>query len=255
MELRLVLRSSSISKILTIFAAMAKILCIDTATDVCTVSIFENEKCLCAKESGEERSHAVQLAVYIDEALKETGLSVSDLDAIAVSMGPGSYTGLRIGVSTAKGLCYGANVPLIAVSTLESMCYGIADSELNDVDDNQYYFCPMLDARRMEVYTALYTSKISEHKGISAEIIDGNSFQDILETRKIVFFGNGAAKTKEHIKSDNAIFKDGFLHSSKNMIKIALQKLKNNQFEDVAYFEPFYLKDFIATTPKKNIFG
>lgn len=234
---------------------MSKILCFDTATDICTVSLFEDQECISYRDSGEERSHAVQLAVFIEEVLAESNHKVSDLDAIAVSMGPGSYTGLRIGVSTAKGLCYGANVPLIAISTLQSMCYGISDEFKAENSLEEFYFCPMLDARRMEVYTALYNPDYSEYRGIKAEIIDDDSFLDVLEEKKIVFFGNGAEKTKQHIQHANAIFLSKSNYTSRNMFDIANKKLVTNQFENVAYFEPFYLKDFVATTPRKNILG
>lgn len=234
---------------------MSKILCIDTATDICTVSIFEGDKCLSFRDSKEDRSHAVQLAVFIDEVLKEKNLEVADLDAVAVSKGPGSYTGLRIGVSTAKGLCYGAGIPLIAVSTLQAMCYGVSEEFKVKHSLKDYYFCPMLDARRMEVYTSIFNPDFSEVKPISAEIIEDKSFQEQLEKKHMVFFGNGAEKTKLHIRHSNAIFYDSFFHSSKNMASITFEKFSSQQFEDIAYFEPFYLKDFVATTPRKNILG
>jgi tRNA threonylcarbamoyladenosine biosynthesis protein TsaB len=234
---------------------MSKIMCIDTATDVCTVSIFDADNCLAFRDSGEERSHAVQLAVYIDEVLKETNLKVSDLDAIAVSKGPGSYTGLRIGVSMAKGLCYASGIPLVSVSTLQAMCYGLSDDFKAANTLNDFYFCPMLDARRMEVYTAFFNADYSKHQDIRAEIIDDDSFASLLNEKQVIFFGNGAEKTKQHITHKNAIYFDDYKHSSKYMASIAQQKLKVNKVEDVAYFEPFYLKDFVATTPRKNILG
>lgn len=234
---------------------MSKILCLDTATDICTVSLFENGACVSFRDSGNERTHATQLALFIDEVLKETCNSVADLDAIAISMGPGSYTGLRIGVSTAKGLCYGANVPLIAVSTLQSMCYGITEELKLENNLQDFYFCPMLDARRMEVYSALYAPDYSEVRGIQAEIIDDDSYRDLLQKKKIVYFGTGSEKTKEHIKHANAIHLNNVSYTSRNMYKLAEKKLETKQFEDVAYFEPFYLKDFVATTPRKNILG
>ena len=227
----------------------------DTATDICTVSIFEDDNCIASRDSGEERSHAVQLAVYIDEILKEAGMQVSALDAIAISKGPGSYTGLRIGVSTVKGLCYAAGIPMISVSTLQAMCFGVSQDfpEQNNLAD--FYFCPMLDARRMEVYTAFYKTDYTKAQDISAEIIDDHSFKDKLDAKPVIFFGNGAEKTKEHLTHSNAVFYDSYVHSSKYMITIAQDKLANRDFENVAYFEPFYLKDFVATRPRKNILG
>lgn len=234
---------------------MSKILCLDTATDICTVSVFVNDACVSSRDSGEERSHAVQLGSFVKEVLEEAKLEVSDLDAIAISMGPGSYTGLRIGVSTAKGLCYGSNVPLIAISTLQAMCYGLTEDQKasNNLDD--FYFCPMIDARRMEVYTALFHPDCSEYRPIQAEIIDDNSYADLLEQKKILFFGNGAEKTKQHINHANAVHIGEVRYTSQNMYALAKEKLEKKQFEDVAYFEPFYLKDFVATTPRKNILG
>jgi tRNA threonylcarbamoyladenosine biosynthesis protein TsaB len=233
---------------------MSKILCIDTATDICTVSVFENKKCIAIRNSTEDRSHAVQLAVYIESILKETNMQVCNLDAVAISMGPGSYTGLRIGVSMAKGLCYGASIPLIAVSTLQAMCYGITNSFKEQHGLSNFYLCPMLDARRMEVYTSVFNPDYSEVNPVSAEIIDNSSFLDLLEKKPVLFFGNGAEKTKEHIQHKNAIFYGAFVHSSEYMAEIAYNKFRNKQFEDVAYFEPFYLKDFVATIPSKNVF-
>jgi tRNA threonylcarbamoyladenosine biosynthesis protein TsaB len=232
---------------------MSKILCIDTATDVCSIAITSGTKVEFIRESGNERSHAVQLAVYIDELLKEVKTSVDELDAIAISRGPGSYTGLRIGVSTAKGLCYGGNLPLISVSTLQSMCYGIPQEFIEEKNLSDFYFAPMLDARRMEVYTSVYNSDYSLIQGIKAEIINESSYLNYLENKPVLFFGEGAPKTKEILNHPNAVFYDHFKHSAKYMAIIAIQKLKEQKFEDVAYFEPFYLKDFITTTSKKNI--
>ncbi len=233
---------------------MSKILCIDTATDVCTVAIMEGEKIVALKESGNERSHAVQLAPFIEEVMSKASLTVNDLDAIAISRGPGSYTGLRIGVSTAKGMCYGSGKPLISVSTLQSMCSGVPHEFLDKQKLNDYYFAPMLDARRMEVYSALYHSDFTLKQDIKAIVVDEQSFVEYLDEKPVVFFGEGATKTKEIITHRNAIYFDGFKHTAQNMGLMATQKLREKKFEDVAYFEPFYLKEFQATTPKKNIF-
>jgi len=232
---------------------MSLILCIDTATDTCSVVLSDDNKIVSYRESADDRSHAVKLAVFIDEVLHESGIKAGQLSAVAVSMGPGSYTGLRIGISTAKGLCYGAGIPLIAVSTLQSMCFGVSRDYLEKNRLTDFYFCPMLDARRMEVYTALFNPHCTNVKDISAEIIDSNSYKEFLETKPVIFFGSGAEKVKTEIKHTNAFFYEGFVHSAKNIITLASEKLNSSKFEDVAYFEPFYLKDFIATVPRKNI--
>lgn len=232
---------------------MSKILNIDTATDVCTVAISENSTIRSFRDSADNRSHSTLLAVYIDEVLKESNLSVSELDAIAISMGPGSYTGLRIGVSAAKGLCYGSGKPLIAVSTLQAMCYGIGNSFLQDKGLTDFYFAPMLDARRMEVYTAVYHKNFEVKQEVNACILDENTFRKFLDEKPVVFFGSGAQKFKEIVNHEHAIFMDEYRHSARYMFPIAEMKFANENLEEVAYFEPFYLKDFVTTTPKKNI--
>jgi tRNA threonylcarbamoyladenosine biosynthesis protein TsaB len=237
---------------------MALLLNIETSTAICSVALGKDGELLALKENKEGMKHASHLTVFIENILKENSLSISDLDGVAISMGPGSYTGLRIGVSTAKGICYGAGIPLVAVSTLQSMTKALQDSSnlLQEVkNSDEVYFCPMIDARRMEVYTALYDSKGEMVKEISAEIIDENSFAEELSKREIVFFGDGSGKCKEQIKNENGIFIDNVEATAVGMIKLAEEKFNENQLEDVAYFEPFYLKDFVATTPKKNIFN
>nr|WP_320118006.1 tRNA (adenosine(37)-N6)-threonylcarbamoyltransferase complex dimerization subunit type 1 TsaB [uncultured Marinifilum sp.] len=236
---------------------MALLLNIETSTAVCSVALGKDGKLLALKENKEGMKHASHLTIFIQDILSENGLKMSDLDGIAVSMGPGSYTGLRIGVSTAKGLCFGANIPLIAISTLQSLTKSVQDTKdipLLVKDPEKAYFCPMIDARRMEVYTAFYNSKTEQIKDISADIIDETSFADELSKREIVFFGDGAAKCAEVIKSESGIFIDNVSTTAVGMIELAEQKFQNKELEDVAYFEPFYLKDFVATTPKKNIF-
>lgn len=231
---------------------MSKILCIDTATDICSVALAEDGVVVAFRDSENERSHAKMLAVFIDELLKTASLRVADLDAVAISMGPGSYTGLRIGVSTAKGICYGANKPLIAISTLEAMCYGVEKEFLlwNNLSD--FYFCPMIDARRMEVYTALFDSKVKNTMQIQAMVVDENSFKECLEKKPVLFFGSGAQKLTPIFKQANALFYHDFKHSASYMGKMVEEKFMKKDFEDVAYFEPFYLKDFITTTPKNK---
>jgi len=230
---------------------MALILNIETATEICSVTLAEKGKLIALKEDSESR-HAKILTVLIDEIYKENGIPMRQTEAVGVSMGPGSYTGLRIGVSVAKGIAYAANIPLIAVSTLQSMAFGI--SKTNQFD-KETWFCPMIDARRMEVYTALYDSSNQIKREIAAEIIDEHSFQDILSVRKIVFLGNGAEKCKNLIQSPNAIFHDKTFCSAGNMTELSFTSFEKKQFVDVAYFEPYYLKDFVATIAKNNVLG
>ncbi len=236
---------------------MALILNIETSTAVCSVSLGKDGELLAYKENKEGMKHATHLTVFIDAILKENQLTPNDLDAVAVSMGPGSYTGLRIGVSTAKGLCYGSSLPLIAVSTLQAMTAPLLKNEalLSQLGNPEAcIFCPMIDARRMEVYTAFYSHKNEEMREISAEIIDENSFAEDLKKNEIVFFGDGSSKCQSSLQSSNAIFVSDITPTAVGMVQLAEVKYQAGTFEDVAYFEPFYLKDFVATTPKKNIF-
>jgi len=228
---------------------MTLILSIETATPVCSVALARNNGLLGIKESAKKNSHSEVVTIFIDELLNDTKLNYSDLDAIAVSKGPGSYTGLRIGVSTAKGLCYALDVPLISVNTLQSMSAGMMGKPVTS-DKLPTLFCPMIDARRMEVYTAIYNHKNEQVKETSAEIIDENSFKKYLAKNNVVFFGDGSAKCKNVLTHPNAVFVDDIHPSAANMAEIANQKFKENQFEAVAYFEPFYLKEFIAGKPK-----
>lgn len=219
---------------------MAIILCIETSTKNCSISLFESNKIISFKENlSEKYSHSEMLTVLIKSMLEEKKISTTDLDAIAVSKGPGSYTGLRIGVSTAKGLCYGLNIPLISVSTLHAMTY----QGINLVKSN--YYCPMIDARRLEVYAAVFDSKANLVRDIQADIVDEVTYSLFLE-KKVVFFGDGSSKCKSLINHDNAIFLDNIYPSAKNMGAIAFKSFISKDYEDLAYFEPFYLKDFIA---------
>ena len=223
---------------------MALILLIETATKSCSVSLSsENKIIACKEEVNKQYSHAEKLTVFITELFKTQDFSIKDLDAIAVSKGPGSYTGLRIGISTAKGLCYALDIPLISVSTLRAMAFRMAQKEESDL------YCPMIDARRMEVYNAFYNSTNKEIRGIQADIIEAHSYQKELD-KKVLFFGDGAQKCKQIIQHPNAKFLDDIFPSSKDMLEIANEKFSENFFEDVAYFEPFYLKDFV--TGKKD---
>ncbi len=231
---------------------MALILNIETSTQVCSVCISKDGNVLAFRESHDQKSHAKLLTTFIEQGLKESNYTFDDLDAVAVSKGPGSYTGLRIGVSTAKGICYAKDLPLITINTLESMANGI--SEVEHEKDENAILVPMIDARRMEVYSAFFNSKVELLRDVEAEIIDEYSYADILKKQKMIFFGDGSSKITETINHENAIFIEDFHPSSRFMVSIADQYFKSNKFEDVAYFEPFYLKDFVATVPKKNIF-
>ena len=182
--------------------------------------------------------------LFIVDVLKEVKLSIKDIDAVAISKGPGSYTGLRIGVSAAKGLCFSIDKPLISVETLTSLSYSISIKE--------GYIVPMIDARRMEVYSAIYNSSHSKIREIKAEIIVESSFKELLDEGRVYFLGDGAEKCKSVIKHKNAIFIDDKFPSAKEMAKLSYQKFKKNDIEDVAYFEPFYLKDFVAVPEKKK---
>ncbi|MEA3443161.1 MAG: tRNA (adenosine(37)-N6)-threonylcarbamoyltransferase complex dimerization subunit type 1 TsaB [Bacteroidota bacterium] len=233
---------------------MALILNIETSTQICSVSLTRNGKLIALRETNEDKSHAARLTVYIDEIVKSQNLLINDLDAVAVSKGPGSYTGLRIGVSVAKGLCYGAEKPLIAVSTLQALALQVSSGNKPEVNvKGNSWFCPMIDARRMEVYTAMFDMDNNMQNKISAKIIDSSSFPDILNDRLVYFFGNGAMKCKNIIQHKNARFIENIETSSADMATLSEIAFRKKQFEDVAYFEPFYLKDFIATIPKKNI--
>jgi tRNA threonylcarbamoyladenosine biosynthesis protein TsaB len=222
---------------------LPKILCIETATTMCSVALGRDGQLLAAKELNAGYTHAENLTVFIEEVMKEAGIAFPALDAIAVSKGPGSYTGLRIGVSAAKGLCYALDRPLISVDTLYSMFSAV--SQLPGHGSPLY--CPMLDARRMEVYCAVYDQQGRVVEPVSAKIIDENSFSDLLNERSMVFFGDGADKCKEALSHhDHAAFIDNIYPTAKAMVPLAEEKFKKNQVESVAYFEPFYLKDFVG---------
>jgi len=224
------------------------ILHIETSTNVCSVALSENSICLFSKSNADGMNHAALLSVFIAEALEVLKPENKKLDAVAVSSGPGSYTGLRIGVSTAKGLCYGYGIPLIAVSTLEVLTAEAL--KLMDNADNAL-FCSMIDARRMEVYAAFYNSEGDIKREISADIIDSDSYAEILANQPVYFFGNGAEKCKTTLTHSNAHFIDNLVPLADNMISFAEKIYSENKFVDVAYFEPFYLKEFQTTIPRK----
>lgn len=228
---------------------MALILNIETATTACSVALAESGKLLTIKELDGDYSHAENLTLFIQDVIQQAARSFSDIDAIAVSKGPGSYTGLRIGVSVAKGLCYSLNKPLIAIDTLQHMALSVSLKKEN----NSVFYCPMLDARRMEVYCAIYDASNQIARPTAAEIIDESSFGEFLNSGPIYFFGNGAEKCKDLLgNNSNALFVDNIIPSAANMVKLSEQAFVAENFEDVAYFEPFYLKDFIAGKKKKE---
>ncbi len=223
------------------------ILHIETSTHVCSVALSEQEKCIFQQSNYDGMNHAAMLSLFIQDALDLLKESGKKLDAVAVSSGPGSYTGLRIGVSTAKGLCYGLDIPLISISTLEIMAIAAMQKHAPNKHD---LFVPMIDARRMEVYDVIFDSNRKIIRDTAASIINENSYTELLEKSQVFFFGNGAAKCKQVITSPHAIFIDNIHPLAENMIEPALKKYQQGQFEDVAYFEPFYLKEFQTTQGK-----
>lgn len=229
---------------------MACILSIETSTDVCSVAMSENGQCIFKKEDHGGPNHAVSLGVYVDEALSFTDNHAIPLGAVAVSCGPGSYTGLRIGVSMAKGVCYGRNVPLLAVPTLEVMCVPVL---LNHEIEEDALLCPMIDARRMEVYSAIYDRALKEQRETRADVVDADTYREYLDRRPVYFFGNGAAKCMETINHPNARLIEGIEPLAKYMFPLAERKWVQEEYEDLAYYVPFYLKDFVAKMPKKLI--
>jgi len=223
---------------------MACILNLETSTTNCSVALSLNGELLFLKEDNSTQySHAERLHIYIDAVLKEAQIERSQIDAVAVSKGPGSYTGLRIGVSAAKGLCFGLDIPLIALPTLEVLA--------NKIQTEAGCIVATLDARRMEVYSAVFDTNHQCIDPTTAKILNAESYADLLEKHTVFFVGNGAAKTQDLIDHPNAHFDDQ-LPSSKEMCALSYQKYKAEDFEDLAYFEPFYLKDFIAFPSKKN---
>ncbi|OGS70066.1 MAG: tRNA (adenosine(37)-N6)-threonylcarbamoyltransferase complex dimerization subunit type 1 TsaB [Flavobacteria bacterium RIFCSPLOWO2_12_FULL_35_11] len=223
---------------------MTYILNIETATKNCSVSISKEGKTLALKELNDGNySHAEKLHEFIGQVVLEAKIALSDLKAIAVSKGPGSYTGLRIGVSAAKGLSFALDIPLISANTLQSLALSVSIEK--------GYKIPLLDARRMEVYSQVFNEKTEKIREVYAEIITPESFSEYLNDQKVYFFGDGAQKCKGIITHENAVFIDGKFPSAKEMSVISYEKYLKNDFEDVAYFEPFYLKEFLGAIPKK----
>ena len=235
---------------------MALILNIETATDICSIALADENGIIDFIENADGRSHASLLTVLIEDLLKKNSILVNTLDAIAISKGPGSYTGLRIGVSVSKGLCFGADKKLLAVPTLESMTDGFVSrftTKQKEID-KESWFCPMLDARRQEVYLSFYDINGNIQVATSAVILSEISFEEILSIRKVYFFGSGSFKFSELINDENAVFINDFHNSAKDMVKISQKLFEQSKFEDIAYFEPYYLKEFLATTPKEKVF-
>lgn len=231
---------------------MALILIIETATAYCSVALVKNGVIIASLESDVHNDHAAVLANYIKQVFDQTDNQLKDLHAVAVSKGPGSYTGLRIGVSSAKGLCYSLEIPLIALNTLDGMAYGMINNIVRErSQDFNTLFCPMIDARRMEVYCAVYNKDMELIQGTSAEIIDEHSFESLLNKYQLLFFGDGSQKTMETLgKNPNARIISNFQPSAGYFATLAEQSFKEGKFEDMVYFEPYYLKQFIAGTPK-----
>ena len=234
---------------------MALILAIETGTDICSVALVRDGELVALRESDEERNHAKKIAVFVDELLRECGVAADELDAVAVSKGPGSYTGLRIGVSFAKGLCYGQNIPLVAVGSLDSLVeVAREDYEAGIIDIENWSdatLCPMIDARRMEVYTQTFNAEGEAQSNVEAKIIDGESFSVERNSGKpFVIFGSGAAKCAEVLEGATLI---EVIPSARGMARLAEQAFANGKTEDVAYFEPFYLKDFVIGVAKKSL--
>ncbi len=234
---------------------MITILNIETSTEICSVSIARDGKCIDIiidnpLENGESAhgQHSKILAILIKDILENNNLKATDLDAIGISEGPGSYTGLRIGVSTAKGICLGSDVPLVAVNTLHIIAEMASKTMKNEYD----YIIPMIDARRMEVYCSVYNSDMSLIKETEAMIIDENSF-DEYAGKRILFCGNGAEKCKDVLDKPENDFDGNIFPSAEYMTEISNNYFKKDKIVDLVYFEPFYLKSFIATTPKKKI--
>jgi tRNA threonylcarbamoyladenosine biosynthesis protein TsaB len=225
---------------------MSLILSIDTSTKVCSVALHQNGKLLAINELYTEKSHSGMLTTLCENVVKYAGFSLNAVDAFAVAKGPGSYTGLRIGVSTAKGFCFALDKPLISINTLEAMAF-----QVKDFYDETHLLCPMIDARRMEVYCQILDNKLNIISETEAKIIDESSFSEILNKKKVVFFGDGAAKCQAEITHKNAVFLHTEIHpSAKTVGLLATNSFEKSLFENVVTFEPFYLKDFVGTQKK-----
>lgn len=229
---------------------MSVILHIESAVEGCSVAVSDEGQLVFDRADNETHNNAVTLGVLVDEALSLVDSRGLKLDAVAVSEGPGSYTGLRIGVSMAKGICYGRNIKLISVSTLKLLC--VAPLLTYELPDDAL-LCPMIDARRMEVYSAIYDRALGQVRGIQADIVTEQTYREYLDNHPVWFMGNGAAKCRELIEHPNAHFIEGLTPQARWMFPLAEQSLNRDELRDVAYFEPYYLKDFIAVKPKKLV--
>ena len=228
---------------------MSCILNIEPTPIVCSVAVSQDGQCIFEKEDHSGPNHAEKLGTFVDEALSFTDNHAIPFDAVAVSCGPGSYTGLRIGVSMAKGICYGRGLKLIGVPTLEVLCVPVLLHEM--VEEEDALLCPMLDARRMEVYAQILDRGLKEIRPIHADVVEADTYKEWLDAHPVYFFGNGAAKCKDVITHPNAHFISGIEPLAKNMMPLAEKRNANEKWEDVAYFVPFYLKDFVAKLPRK----
>ncbi len=235
---------------------MALILCIETGTDICSVGIARNGELLSLRESDRGRDHARMVGVFVDEILRENSIMPDEIDAVAVGKGPGSYTGLRIGVSFAKGLCYGIEKPLIAIGSLDALtAVAREDYEAGILDVEEWegaHLCPMVDARRMEVYTQIFSSQGAPLTEVSAEVIDSESLAEWRreEAHPLIIFGNGSAKCREVLPDAHWV---DIAPSARGLARLAQEAFDREQFEDLAYFEPFYLKDFVVLPSKKQL--
>jgi len=227
---------------------MPVLLSLETSTDVCSVAIHDDGKLLAIAEVHMGQAHAVKLAPLIKAVMSMGNVTMKDLKGVAVSAGPGSYTGLRIGTSTAKGLCYALDIPLYSIGTLDSMA-----GQMKGVAMEEVVLCPMIDARRMEVYCALYSHQGTRLNSVEAKIIDENSFLDQLHTTRVIFAGNGSDKCRQVITHSSAVFLSGVFPSARQLGALASQKLAQGEEEDLMRFEPFYLKDFKAKLPSNLI--
>lgn len=230
---------------------MSCILHIETSTNVCSVAVSNDGECIFDKEDFSGPNHAERLGEYVDEALSFADSHAIPVDAVAVSSGPGSYTGLRIGVSMAKGICYGRNIPLLSVPTLELLAVPVLLGH-DEIEDDAL-ICPMLDARRMEVYAAVYNRALQPVRPIQADVVDAGTYKEWLDRHPVYFFGNGAAKCMETINHPNARLIKDIVPLAKWMFPLAEKKMAKGETEDVAYFVPFYLKDFVAKMPSKML--
>lgn len=227
---------------------MSCIINIETSTNVCSLTVSQDGADIFTREDHTGPNHAVKLGEFVDEGLSFADSHAIPVDTVAVSCGPGSYTGLRIGVSMAKGICYGRGIRLIAVPTLQLIAVPVL---LHHEIEEDALLCPMIDARRMEVYAAIYDRRLQEVRGVQADVVDGETYKEYLDKHPVYFFGNGAEKCMETINHPNAHLIKGIEPLSKFMYPLAEKRIAEEKYEDVAYFVPFYLKDFVAKTPKK----